>query len=181
MFIPWGVSSLKISGWYRKQEDWLLKKERNQRRPGCRRKKMGVGPSFPLGLHCMHFVLLDGKNTVCICMFMCACVRDAMKRERWDDCVLFRQRILKLRIYQMQFIKIHFLVSSCFGPRLWRRERASSSISLPCANLWGRSYILSGTSSQLRNTNATINTEAATGTTSATTTTNITTSLDIRK
>jgi hypothetical protein len=43
---------------------------------------MGVGPSFPLGLHFMHFVLLDGKNTVCICMFMCACVRDAMKRER---------------------------------------------------------------------------------------------------
>jgi hypothetical protein len=82
MFIPWGVSSLKISGWYRKQEDWLLKKECNQRRPGCGRKKMGVGPSFPLGLHFMHFVLLDGENTVCICMFMCACVRVAMKRER---------------------------------------------------------------------------------------------------
>jgi len=40
----------------------------------------------------------------------------------------------------MQSVQVyfHFLVSSCIGPRLWRRERASSSISQLCANLWGR-------------------------------------------
>jgi len=29
---------LTQNGWYRKNQDWLLKKERNQRRPGCRRR-----------------------------------------------------------------------------------------------------------------------------------------------
>lgn len=102
-------------GWYRKKEDWLLKKDCNQRRSGGRRKKMVLCPRGN------YFAACVMERTVWLCewcsFIVCVCV------------YVWNEEANQNRIGYNVCLYCHFLVSSYIGPRLWRRERASSSTS----------------------------------------------------
>jgi len=99
-------------GWYRKLEDWLLKKERNQRRPGSRRKKMGsflIPWVYILGKAC--YWMKRTMYVLCVCLFVIQRMHIVLMM--WMKRILKKIRRISMQSIIFNIHYYHFLVSSC--------------------------------------------------------------------